>query len=146
MAKNIAKIGRKRPQIDILLANIEIDSRNPRLAEEHQGGTQLDILKVLYEDFDLGEIAYSMAENGYFDEEPIVVIPQNLPKSFKWDEDVESLEANFKQLVESNKNIRFTVIEGNRRIASAKLLTDEGLRAKLKIRGDDFPKIRNKAP
>jgi len=85
-----------------------------------------------------------MAENGYFDEEPIVVIPRNLPKDFKWDEDVEELESNLKDLVASNKGVKFVVIEGNRRIASAKLLGDKGLRIKLKIRDNDFPKIRDK--
>jgi len=143
MAKK-SETGRKRPQIDIPLDNIELDNKNPRLAEEHQGGTQFDISKVLYEEFDLDEIAYSMAENGYFDEEPVVVIPHNLPKNFKWDQDVESLESSLKQLVTSDKNIKFTVIEGNRRIASAKLLSDNTLRSKLKIKDDDFPKIKDK--
>lgn len=144
MAKKISETGRKRPQIDISLASIELDNKNPRLAEEHQGGTQFDILKVLYEEFDLDEIAYSMAENGYFDEEPIVVVPHNFPKNFKWDQDVESLETGLKQLVASDKNIKFTVIEGNRRMASAKLLSDKALRDRLKIKGDDFPKIKDK--
>ena len=143
MAKKNSQSGRKRPQIDISLANIELDNKNPRLAEEYQGGTQFDILKVLYDEFDLDEIAYSMAENGYFDEEPIVVIPKNLPKNFKWDEDVELLEENLQKLVASNKNIKFVVIEGNRRMASAKLLADKGLRDRLKIRTDDFPKIKD---
>mgnify|MGYP001592992498 CR=1 FL=1 len=144
MAKKNSQIGRKRPQIDISLVNIELDNKNPRLAEEYQGGTQFDILKVLYDEFDLDEIAYSMAENGYFDEEPIVVIPQNLPKNFKWNEDVELLEKNLQDLVASNKNFKFVVIEGNRRMASAKLLADKGLRDRLKIRTDDFPKIKDK--
>lgn len=144
MPKKISETGRKRPQIDIFLSDIELDNKNPRLAEEHQGGSQFDILKVLYEEFDLDEIAYSMAENGYFDEEPIVVVPSNLPKNFKWDEDVESLETSLKQLVASNKSIKFTVIEGNRRIASAKLLSDKDLRDRLKIKDDDFPKIKDK--
>lgn len=144
MAKKISETGRKRPQIDISLANIELDNKNPRLAEEHQGGTQFDILKVLYEEFDLDEIAYSMAENGYFDEEPIVVVPHNFPKNFKWDQDVESLETSLKQLAASDKNIKFTVIEGNRRMASAKLLSDKALRDRLKIKDNDFPKIKDK--
>jgi len=144
MAKKISETGRKRPQIDISLANIELDNKNPRLAEEHQRGTQFDILKVLYEEFDLDEIAYSMAENGYFDEEPIVVVPHNFPKNFKWDQDVESLETSLKQLVASDKNVKFIVIEGNRRMASAKLLSDKALRDRLKIKDDDFPKIKDK--
>ncbi len=140
---NIAGIGRKRPQVDIPLSCLELDTENPRLAEEHQGGTQLDILKVLYAEFDLEDIGYSMAENGYFDEEPIVVIPKNLPKSFKWDDDVNKLQADLEKLMSSNKDLKFIVIEGNRRIATAKLLTDEELRGRAKI-GDDFPKPKSR--
>ena len=33
MARKNTQIGRKRPQIDIPLANIELDNKNPRLAE-----------------------------------------------------------------------------------------------------------------
>lgn len=144
MAKKNSQIGRKRPQIDISLVNIELDNKNPRLAEEHQRGTQFDILKVLYEEFDLDEIAYSMAENGYFDEEPIVVIPDKLPKNFKWDEDVNKFQADFEKLIDTDKNIKFIVVEGNRRIATAKLLTDKSLREGMGIREEDFPVPRDK--
>ncbi len=143
MTNKISQISHKKPQIDIPLGNLELDNKNPRLADKHHGGSQFDILKVLYEEFDLDEIAYSMAENGYFDEEPIVVIPQNLPKDFEWDVDVTSLKTSFEQLVVSNKDIKFIVVEGNRRIASAKLLSNKGFRDKLKIENNDFPKIKN---
>jgi len=145
MQKKIRRIGRKRPQIDIMLGSIDLDNRNPRLAEEHQGGTQFDILNVLYNEFDLGEIAYSMAENGYFDEEPIVVIPKNLPRTFKWSDDTNRMQAELDELIKRDKSIRFTVIEGNRRIATAKLLTDKTLRKRIKIRRDDFPAPKKEA-
>ncbi len=145
MKKDFAGKGRKRPQIDIPLSMLQLDSKNPRLAEEHHRGTQLDILKVLYDEYDLGEIAYSMVENGYFDEEPIVVVPCNLPKNFKWDEDINKLQSIFDEIVATSKGIKFIVIEGNRRIATAKLLTDDSLKQKLKIKESDFPKIKDKA-
>ncbi len=145
MKKEFAGRGLKRPQINIPLNNLEFDNNNPRLAEEHQGGTQLDILRVLYNEFELDEIAYSMAENGYFDEEPIVVIPAILPKSFTWSDDVNKLQAAFEKLVSENKDIRFIVIEGNRRIAAANLLINKEFREKLKIRDADLPRIRAKA-
>lgn len=145
MKKDFAGKGRKRPQIDIPLSMLELDSKNPRLAEEHHRGTQIDILKVLYDEYDLGEIAYSMVENGYFDEEPIVVVPCNLPKTFKWDEDINKLQSSFDEIVATSKDVKFIVIEGNRRIATAKLLADAILRQKLKIKESDFPKIKNKA-
>ncbi|MCE5340265.1 MAG: hypothetical protein LLF92_03950 [Planctomycetaceae bacterium] len=137
------EIGRKKPQINIPLDRIELDSQNPRLAEEHQSGTQLDILKVLYNEFDLEEIAFSMAENGYFEEEPIVAVPKNIPSSFNWDLDIDKLQDEFEKLIKNNQNIRFIVIEGNRRIATAKLLTDQVLRDKVQIRTADFPSPKN---
>jgi len=144
MKKDFAGKGRKRPQIDIPLPMLELDIKNPRLTEEHRA-TQLDILKVLYDEYDLGEIAYSMVENGYFDEEPIVVVPCNLPKNFKWDEDINKLQSSFDEIVATSKDVKFIVIEGNRRIGTAKLLTDAILRQKLKFKESDFPKIKNKA-
>lgn len=145
MKKDFAGKGRKRPQTDIPLSMLELDIKNPRLAEEHHGGTQLDILKVLYDEYDLGEIAYSMVENGYFDEEPIVVVPCNLPKNFKWDENINKLQSSFDEIVATSKGVKFFVIEGNRRIGTAKLLTDVILRQKLKVKDSDFPKIKDKA-
>lgn len=145
MKKIFAGIGRKRPQINIPLSMLELDIENPRIAEEHQKGTQLDILNVLYEDYDLGEIAYSMVENGYFDEEPIVVVPSYLPRNFKWSEDINKLQSDFDELVSTNKSVKFIVVEGNRRIGTAMLLTDAILRGELKLKESDFPKIKNKA-
>jgi hypothetical protein len=145
MQKEISGKGRKRPQIDIPLENLELDSRNPRIAEEHQCGTQLDILRVLYEEFDLEEIAYSMAENGYFDEEPIVVIAKNLPKTFKWSDDTNKTQADLENLLKQDKKMRFIVIEGNRRIATAMLLTDKAQRDRIKVIRDDFPTPKKEA-
>lgn len=139
-----AGAGKKRPQIDIPLSKINLDSQNPRLAEEHQGGTQPELLRALYEHFGLEEIAYSMSENGYFDEEPIVVVPHNLPKNFKWDDDVNKLQTTLENLVSSDSNVSFVVVEGNRRIATAKLLTDSTSRTKLKISAEDFPCPKHK--
>lgn len=145
MKKKISGVGRKRPQIDIPLEILKVDNMNPRLAEEYHGGTQLDILSVLYDEFDLGEIAYSMAENGYFDEEPIVVVPEKLPKTFRWTEDTNKIQAELEDLITKDKKIRFIVIEGNRRIATAKLLTDKMLRERIKMKRGDFPTPRRYA-
>lgn len=145
MVEEIAGKGKRRPQIDIPLNILELDNNNPRLAEEYQGSGQLKVLEVLYADYDLESISYSMAENGYFDEEPIVVIPENLPKTFDWDRDVEELEKELEEFVEKNPKLKFIVVEGNRRIAAAKLLTYAELRIKLKVNNEIFPKPKNKA-
>ena len=143
MSAGISGISRKRPQLNIPLGNLELDNTNPRLAKEYSNITQLDLLRVLYEEFDLEELAYSMAENGYFDEEPIVVVPKALPKSFNPNkfESIDKFQMALENLL-SKESIKFQVIEGNRRTATAKLLTDRSLRIKLKI-DEDFPKPRN---
>lgn len=139
-----AGIGGKRPQLNIPLVYLELDNNNPRLPEEYQGSTQFDVLKILYKDFDLETIAYSMAENGYFDEEPIVAALKKIPRTFKWnDGDVIATQAALSNLIENKeKNLKFVVVEGNRRIASAMLLTDIKLRTKLNVDAD-FPKPKN---
>ena len=144
MGKGIAALSRKRPQINIPLGNLELDETNPRLAREHTKVTQLDLLKILYDEFDLEEIAYSMSENGYFDEEPIVVVPKSLPKSFNPEifKNIDELQVELQNLLTS-KDIKFIVVEGNRRTAAAKLLLDKSLRIKIDVDGD-FPVPRNK--
>lgn len=135
--------GKKRPQLNIPIDLLELDSDNPRLAKEAKGNTQFDLLSQLYEEFDLEELAYSLSENGYFDEEPIVVIPKKLPKEFELSDDVEQQQKYLQDLIEK-KNISFTVVEGNRRTATIKILIDNDLRKRLKV-STDFPKPASKS-
>ena len=71
------------------------DPMNPRLPEGLDRAKQAELLKIMAEEYDLQEIGQSLADNGYFSEEPMVIIPA-------------------KQ--------KFTVVEGNRRLAALKLL------------------------
>jgi len=142
MEGNFAGKGRKRPQLNVPVEILDLDPENPRLAKEGKGGSQIDLLQILYSDFDIEELGYSMAENGYFDEEPIVVVPQKLPKGFKLPSDVEQQENELQKLINANK-IRLTVVEGNRRVATLKILIDKTLRSKIKV-GADFPKPTSK--
>ncbi|HKZ39324.1 MAG TPA: hypothetical protein VJ044_00090, partial [Candidatus Hodarchaeales archaeon] len=64
--------------------------------EEVQGKKEPEVLEALYSSFDLDELAVSMAQNGYFDEEPHVVVGQSKKEGTK----------------------EFTVVEGNRRVAT----------------------------
>ena len=144
MPKQFAGKGRKRPQLDIPIEQLIVDNENPRLAEEHLGGEQEEILTVLYEEFDLEELAFSMVANGYFDEEPIVVVPINLPDNFKPDsyKNTNELQIALDDLSKKG-DLKFKVLEGNRRTATVKLLLDSALRKKLEI-DDDFPKVTDK--
>ena len=129
MSAQPAGLGRKHPQLDIPVANLFLDSENPRLPEEAQGKKEAEILDVLYREFSLDELADSMAQNGYFDEEPLVAIPQNLPKSLT----KAAVGSNEFLAFISNKETLFTVVEGNRRLATIKLLLDNELRKKFHI-------------
>jgi hypothetical protein len=80
---DFAGIGRKRPLLNINFENLLLYPYNPRLPQEVQGKTQKEIIYALYKFFDTEELAYSMAENGYFDEEPLVAVPENLPSEFE---------------------------------------------------------------
>ena len=141
MLKEVAGLGRKRPQINIPIELIELDPENPRLAKEYQGSSQSALLQVLYDEFSIDELAYSMAENGYFDEEPIVVVPLKPIKDFDFIASIEQQQEDLQHLIIKNK-IRFTVVEGNRRVATLKLLLDKELRKKISV-ADDFPKPAN---
>lgn len=142
MEEKFAGKGRKRPQLNVPIELLDLDPENPRLANESKGSSQIDLLHILYSDFDIEELGYSMAENGYFDEEPIVVVPQKFPKGFKLPTNVEQQESELQKLV-GEKKLRFTVVEGNRRVATLKLLTDQALRNKIKGSAD-FPKPSEK--
>lgn len=139
---NIAGAGRKRPLLNISIDNLFLDPLNPRLPEDTQGKGEEDICSTLYHSFDIEELAYSIAENGYFDEEPLVAIPKNLPSQFEG--------LNYEHLCKdaaynayiSNESTEFIVVEGNRRLSTVKLLLSDSLRMAIKIR--TFPEISPK--
>ena len=110
-----AGVGKKRTVEYIPIDQLHLDALNPRLPEEVQGKREYVVLEVLYQDFDLDELAFSMSENGYFDEEPVVVV--------------------------RNKSEDYTVVEGNRRIATIKILLDSSIRKKLEVK--NWPPLRN---
>ena len=95
------------------LKDIHFDPKNPRLAEFALGEkpTQSELLRILWKHMAVDEIAMSLSASGYFEHEPLLVTVEDGP---------------------------LYVIEGNRRLAAAKLLSDADLRAKLKA--TDLPK------
>ncbi|MDR6515852.1 hypothetical protein [Chryseobacterium camelliae] len=146
MAKNFAGKGGKKPQVEIPIENIVLDNENPRLVQYTEGLTnltELDLVKIMQENFDTETIALSLIENGYFDEEPLIVVPLDLPENvdfsiLTYEEATEVLENLIRE-----KNLKFVVVEGNRRVTTIKLLLNEDLRKNLGI--DKFyPKLENK--
>ena len=110
--------GRKITPIPV--ENLLLDGENPRLASGRGADTQRDLLRVLWNEMAVDEVALSIAANGYFQEEPLLAIP---------------LDPNEK--VESRK--KFVVVEGNRRLAAVLLLRDESLRKEM--RATELPHI-----
>ena len=100
----------------IELKKLMLDPDNPRLVEIgiKENVSQFDLLKALWEEMAVEEVAMSIAFSGYFDHEPLFVEPA--------------------------KGGRFIVIEGNRRLAAVKLLVDASLRRKVKA--TKLPRIK----
>jgi hypothetical protein len=95
-----------------------LDKENYRLPPEAIAFSQEELCLILEQDSDLFPIARSMADNGYFAEEPLIGIPG--PKD------------------------NVIVIEGNRRLATLKFLTDPELR-KLSNNKDEWEGLAAKA-
>ena len=101
----------------IKVSDLVFDRRNPRLFEYDvtPQSSEADVIKVLWEVMDVRELVLSIEASGFFFHEPIIVSQ------------------------ESGKNV---VIEGNRRLAAVRLLTDPKLADTLKIK---VPKLTQKA-
>jgi hypothetical protein len=110
------------------------DEENPRLPEEVQGKSQSELLFALVRDFNLAELADSLAQNGYFREEPLVVIPRTLPKGIAHPlKELGNAEQRKLSEILLDERTKFTVVEGNRRLAACKILLDAGLRKQFKL-------------
>jgi hypothetical protein len=94
--------------LHIALDKIMLDANNPRLAELGilRTASQFDLLKALWEEMAVEEVAMSIAYSGYFEHEPL--------------------------FVEARTDGKYVVIEGNRRLAAVKLLVDASLRQRIK--------------
>lgn len=132
-----AGVGRKRPQLNIAIENLHLDPANPRLPEEIQGKPEPEVLEHLFRKFDLEEIADPMGKNGYFDEEPLIAIPNDIPAKLVPKPGKPESDAYLDFI--NKKTTQFTVVEGNRRLSTAKILRDSGLRQQFKIRS--WPEI-----
>ena len=97
---------------DVPLGELFFDSKNPRLVEADQPQNQKEILRVLWREFAVDEIALSIAANGYFPYEPLFA---------------------------AKEDGRLVVVEGNRRLAAVRLLVDADLRKD--VGATDLPSI-----
>src|SRR6266478_5638397 len=108
------------PIIYVRPDHLYLDEENPRLSSSGNGTSQDELLKVLWTEMAVSEVAISIATNGFFEEEPLFVVPRPRPAV--------------------DGKLTYTVVEGNRRLAAVKLLADEVVRKRLKA--TDLPPIR----
>jgi hypothetical protein len=87
-----------------------LDPENPRLEGVAKTSDQLDLMRAMWREMAVSEVALSIAENGFFEEEPLFAIPGP----------------------SVNGKPGYIVVEGNRRLTAVKLLLDEGLRRAVK--------------
>jgi hypothetical protein len=88
------------------LSKLLLDEKNPRLPEDLTSRSQTALLNWMANEYNTIEVARSMAEHGYFDSEPLIAI---------------------------QKGSSYIVVEGNRRLTAAKLLSDADLRKDLAL-------------
>jgi hypothetical protein len=108
--------------VDLPVSQLQLDVENPRLAWRLDGDSQDSLAKILWTEMAVDEVAWSIAENGFFRSEPLFVIISN-PEE-----------------IDPTKRI-YTVIEGNRRLTAVLLLTNEKL--KKKVGATDLPIIKD---
>jgi len=103
------------PAQQISVDLLDLDGRNPRLGERGRADmlSQAEIIEILWREFAVDEIAFSVAANGYLPYEALVA---------------EAAPAG-----------RYVVIEGNRRLAAVRLLLDGELRQR--VRATDLPAL-----
>jgi hypothetical protein len=102
------------------IEQLELDEENPRLASaSEEPDTQRALLKVLWDEMAVDEVALSIAANGFFQEEPLFVIPKR------------------------GTSDKYIVVEGNRRLAAVRLLRDAALRKY--VGAEDLPPISAEA-
>lgn len=95
-----------------------LDPENPRLAHIDIAQDPDGLVKAMWREMAVSEVALSIAENGFFPEEPLLAVPA--PHSSKDDP-------------------HYIVVEGNRRLTAVLLLTDDALRTR--VRATDLPRL-----
>ena len=97
----------------IPVADLHFDRQNPRLfLEQDSYPAETELIQILWRDFAVDEVALSIANNGYFSHETLFT---------------------------TQENGKLVVVEGNRRLAAVRLLTDDQLRDK--VHATNLPRV-----
>ena len=100
---------------EVPVEHLFLDEQNPRLVS-YDARSQDDILEVLAREMSIDEVAISIAENGYYPTERLLVVERD-----------------------PGPPATYTVVEGNRRLAAVQVLMDAAKRQKTRTR--DLPQI-----
>ncbi len=106
------KIG--TPQL-VSISSLYLDASNPRFSGGEKETSQNEIVKTLWREMAVDEIAYSIVANGYFPHEVIIG--------------------------EKRQDGKYVIIEGNRRVAAVKLLLDPKLRKYVGAGATELPSL-----
>ena len=83
---------------------LHLDSRNPRIQQVDRDLDEQRILEILWREYSVEEVAWSIAQNGFFPHEPLFA---------------------------AEEGGKLVVVEGNRRLAAVRILRDRRLREQL---------------
>lgn len=90
--------------IEIEISSLLMDRRNPRIPKSHRDSDEIDLIHYMWKAYSLEDLIISINKNGFIKAEPLMLIPD-----------------------ENSKN-NYIVVEGNRRLAALRVLTDEDVR------------------
>lgn len=90
-------------KIDI--SYLVLDEQNPRIPKAKRNSDSIEMIRYMWRNFSLEDLIISIRKNGFISAEPLMVIP--------------------------NQDGTYVVVEGNRRLAALKLLTDDAIREKM---------------
>jgi hypothetical protein len=99
--------------VEVAVDQLDLDTENPRIRGGLEpGASQLDIVRHLWKNMAVDELAYSIAYNGFQRYEPLLV---------------------------AQEGKRLVVIEGNRRLAAVRILRSKSLQNELHV--EDLPTL-----
>ena len=101
--------------LSLPVGKLLLDIDNPRFGSKHKSESQEDLAVRLEMAFDIISVAESIARNGFFANEPLIV-------------------------VKADPEGKYTVIEGNRRLTALLALTNDHIRSKM-YQADKFEEL-----
>lgn len=111
------------------VAELRLDPQNPRLPPDLDANDEPQLVEFFDRHYDLDEIAESMVDKGFFPQEPLLIlVPRGEDQANSGDTQAEAGPEGSTETTPSSEG-GLIVVEGNRRLATLKLLLNEELAA-----------------